>query len=157
MSLELTDVTLTYPDGDARLTALDQVSLTVPAGSLTAVIGPSGSGKSSLLAVAATLIAPGPRTGGDRRHATPRGSAAAELTTLRRTTIGIVFQQPNLLPSLTAAEQLQVMAHLDGRPPRTARARAGNCWTRSAWPTRPAGARTSCPAASGSGSISPGR
>ncbi|MCK7626465.1 ABC transporter ATP-binding protein [Streptomyces sp. RS10V-4] len=123
MSLELTDVTLTYPDGDTRLTALDAVSLTVPAGRLTAVIGPSGSGKSSLLAVAATLIRP------DRGRVVVDGTdttglSRAELTALRRTTIGTVFQQPNLLPSLTAAEQLQVMAHLDGRPPRAARARA---------------------------------
>ncbi|MFE6691230.1 ABC transporter ATP-binding protein [Streptomyces sp. NPDC057743] len=123
MSLELTDVTLTYPDGDTRLTALDAVSLTVPAGTVTAVVGPSGSGKSSLLAVAATLIRPdrgrvvldGTDTTGLRR---------AELTALRRTTVGTVFQQPNLLPSLTAAEQLQVMAHLAGRSPRAARDRA---------------------------------
>ncbi|MFK0293200.1 ABC transporter ATP-binding protein [Streptomyces sp. NPDC090442] len=123
MSLELTDVTLTYPDGDARLTALDAVSLTVPAGTVTAVVGPSGSGKSSLLAVAATLIRPdrgrvvldGTDTTGLRR---------ADLTALRRTTVGTVFQQPNLLPSLTAAEQLQVMAHLAGRSPRAARSRA---------------------------------
>ncbi|MEU7434118.1 ABC transporter ATP-binding protein [Streptomyces sioyaensis] len=123
MSLELTDVTLTYPDGDARLTALDEVSLTVSPGCLTAVIGPSGSGKSSLLAVAATLIRP------DRGRVVLAGTdttglGRAELTALRRTTIGTVFQQPNLLPSLTAAEQLQVMAHLDGRSPRKARARA---------------------------------
>ncbi|MYT28074.1 MULTISPECIES: ABC transporter ATP-binding protein [unclassified Streptomyces] len=123
MSLELTDVTLTYPDGDTRLTALDAVSLTVPAGSLTAVVGPSGSGKSSLLAVAATLIRPDRgRVVVDGRDTA--GLSRAELTALRRTTIGTVFQQPNLLPALTAAEQLQVMAHLDGRPPRTARSRA---------------------------------
>ncbi|MFI9076629.1 ABC transporter ATP-binding protein [Streptomyces sioyaensis] len=123
MSLELTDVTLTYPDGDARLTALDEVSLTVSPGCLTAVIGPSGSGKSSLLAVAATLIRP------DRGRVVLAGTdttglGRAELTALRRTTVGTVFQQPNLLPSLTAAEQLQVMAHLDGRSPRKARSRA---------------------------------
>ncbi|WEB39866.1 ABC transporter ATP-binding protein [Streptomyces yunnanensis] len=123
MSLELSDVTLTYPDGDTRLTALDAVSLTVPAGCLTAVVGPSGSGKSSLLAVAATLIRP------DRGRVViagrdTTGRSRAELTTLRRSTIGTVFQQPNLLPALTAAEQLQVMAHLDGRSPRTARSRA---------------------------------
>ncbi|MEX2970779.1 ABC transporter ATP-binding protein [Streptomyces sp. C184] len=123
MSLELTAVTLTYPDGDARLTALDEVSLTVSPGCLTAVIGPSGSGKSSLLAVAATLIRP------DRGRVVLAGTdttglGRAELTVLRRTTVGTVFQQPNLLPSLTAAEQLQVMAHLDGRSPRKARARA---------------------------------
>jgi putative ABC transport system ATP-binding protein len=47
-----------------------------------------------------------------------------ELTDLRRHTIGIVFQQPNLLPSLTAAEQLQVMAQIDGRSPARARGRA---------------------------------
>lgn len=122
MSLELTDVTLTYPDGDARLTALDEVSLTVPAGRLTAVIGPSGSGKSSLLAVAATLIRPdhGRVVIGGTDTA---GLGRAALTTLRRTAIGTVFQQPSLLPSLTAAEQLQVMAHLDGRASHTARAR----------------------------------
>ncbi|WP_316311238.1 ATP-binding cassette domain-containing protein, partial [Clavibacter michiganensis] len=48
MSLHLTDVTLTYPDGGERLTALDRVSLEVPRGSLTAVVGPSGSGKSTV-------------------------------------------------------------------------------------------------------------
>ncbi|QNE75178.1 ATP-binding cassette domain-containing protein [Streptomyces finlayi] len=123
MSLHLAHITLTYPDGDSRLTALDEVTLDVPKGSITAVVGPSGSGKSSLLAVAATLITPdsgqvvidGVDTTGLKR---------TELTTLRRHRIGIVFQQPNLLPSLTAAEQLQVMAHLDGRPPRAARPRA---------------------------------
>ncbi|MEV7198666.1 ABC transporter ATP-binding protein [Streptomyces griseoluteus] len=123
MSLVLTDVTLTYPDGGTRLTALDRVDLEVPEGSLTAVVGPSGSGKSSLLAVAATLITPDTGTvtidGQDTTRLT-RG----ERTALRRRTIGIVFQQPNLLPSLTAVEQLQVMAQIDGRSPRTARRRA---------------------------------
>ncbi|MFE4379689.1 ABC transporter ATP-binding protein [Streptomyces cyaneofuscatus] len=123
MTLTLTDVTLTYPDGDGRLTALDRVSLEVPAGTLTAVVGPSGSGKSSLLAAAATLVTPDSgevvvaraRTG----PLTPAARAA-----LRREHIGIVFQQPNLLPSLTAAEQLQVMAHLSGGRTREARRRA---------------------------------
>ncbi|MFD9687454.1 ABC transporter ATP-binding protein [Kitasatospora sp. NPDC059088] len=123
MSLELDRITLTYPDGDGRLTALDDISLTVPKGTLTAVVGPSGSGKSSLLAVAATLI--GPDTGRVVVDGTDTaGLGRAELTALRRTRIGIVFQQPNLLPSLTAAEQLQVMAHLDGRSPRSALPRA---------------------------------
>ncbi|MEV7374124.1 ABC transporter ATP-binding protein [Streptomyces sp. NPDC090301] len=123
MSLVLDAVTLTYPDGDGRLTALDAVSLTVPAGSLTAVVGPSGSGKSSLLAVAATLVTP------DRGRVVVDGTETGELdaaarAALRRERIGIVFQQPNLLPSLTAAEQLQVMAHVSGRPAKAARARA---------------------------------
>ncbi|MFD4659111.1 ABC transporter ATP-binding protein [Kitasatospora sp. NPDC058444] len=123
MSLVLDRITLTYPDGDGRLTALDEVSLTVPKGSLTAVVGPSGSGKSSLLAVAATLITPDSgQVVIDGTDTT--GLGRAELTALRRTRIGIVFQQANLLPSLTAVEQLQVMAHLDGRAPRTALPRA---------------------------------
>ncbi|WP_277681878.1 ABC transporter ATP-binding protein [Saccharomonospora azurea] len=123
MSLNLTAITLTYPDGDSRLTALDDVSLEVPQGSLTAVVGPSGSGKSSLLAVAATLITP--EAGTVTIDGTPTtGMTRAELTELRRRKIGIVFQQPNLLPSLTAAEQLQIMAQIDGRKPRTARDRA---------------------------------
>ncbi|MCP2329308.1 putative ABC transport system ATP-binding protein [Hamadaea flava] len=123
MSLSLTDITLTYPDGDGRLTALDTVSLHVPKGTLTAVVGPSGSGKSSLLAVAATLITPDAGTV-VIDGATTTGLSRVQLTDLRRRQIGIVFQQPNLLPSLTAAEQLQVMATIDGRSPGSARRRA---------------------------------
>ncbi|XIE80799.1 ABC transporter ATP-binding protein [Streptomyces sp. SBR177] len=123
MSLLLDHVTLTYPDGDGRLTALDAVCLDVPAGRLAAVVGPSGSGKSSLLAVAATLVTPDSGrvvvAGTDTGPLTP--AARAEL---RREKIGIVFQQPNLLPSLTALEQLQVMAHLSGRTTRAVRERA---------------------------------
>ncbi|MFG2497845.1 ABC transporter ATP-binding protein [Streptomyces sp. NPDC048441] len=114
MSLFLEDITLTYEDGDGRLTALDDVGLDVPAGTLTAVVGPSGSGKSSLLAVAATLVTP------DRGRVVVGGTetgalSAAERAELRRRRMGIVFQQPNLLPSLTALEQVELMARLDGR------------------------------------------
>lgn len=113
MTLNLTAVTLSYPDGPVRTIALAAVDLDVSAGALTAVVGPSGSGKSSLLAVAATLITPdsgtvtvdGIETGGMSRRA---------LAALRRQKIGIVFQQPNLLPALTAAEQLTVAARFTG-------------------------------------------
>ncbi|GAA3377389.1 ABC transporter ATP-binding protein [Streptomyces sannanensis] len=123
MTLLLDDVTLTYPDGDGRLTALDRVGLSVPAGNLTAVVGPSGSGKSSLLAVAATLVTP------DSGRVVVDGVDVGRLgsgdkAALRRDRIGIVFQQANLLPSLTAAEQLEVMAHMAGRPRGAARTRA---------------------------------
>jgi putative ABC transport system ATP-binding protein len=122
MTLVLDDITLTYADGEARLTALDGVGMTVPAGTTTAVVGPSGSGKSSLLAVAATLVTP------DRGRVLVGGRdtgslSRAERAALRRREIGIVFQQPHLLPSLTALEQLQVMARLDGRRGAADRAR----------------------------------
>lgn len=123
MTLLVHDVTLTYPDGDGRLTALDHVSLEVPAGTLTAIVGPSGSGKSSLLAVAATLVTPDSGAVVVAGRETTR-MGAAEKSALRREKIGIVFQQPNLLASLTAVEQLQVMAHLSGRPSRELRRRA---------------------------------
>ena len=123
MSLDLTGVTLTYPDGGHRLTALADVTLAVPRGGLTAVVGPSGSGKSSLLAVAATLVTPDAGTVTVDGTVTT-GLSRAELAALRRGAVGIVFQQPNLLPALTCAEQLQVMARIAGRSPARARPRA---------------------------------
>ncbi len=111
--IHLDDVTLTFPDGDSRITAVDHVSLTAPAGVVTGITGPSGSGKSSILAVAATLIRPdsGRVLIGDVDAAT---LSKKEATALRRDGIGIVFQQSNLVPSLTAREQLLVMAELGG-------------------------------------------
>lgn len=109
--IQLDDITLTFPDGDGRVTAVDHVSLDARPGTVTGITGPSGSGKSSLLAVAATLIRPdsGSVTIDDVDVAAlTRGDATA----LRRERIGIVFQQSNLLPSLTAREQLAVMNEL---------------------------------------------
>lgn len=114
MSLELNDVTLTYPDGDGRITALDRVSVRVAPGELAAVVGPSGSGKSSLLAVAAALIRPDSGTVRIAGTDTP-GLRPRELSELRLREIGIVFQQPNLVASLTAAEQLVVTEHMRAR------------------------------------------
>ncbi|NMO00903.1 ABC transporter ATP-binding protein [Gordonia sp. TBRC 11910] len=113
--LQMHEVTLTYPDGDGRLTALDAVDLTVRRGELTAITGPSGSGKSSLLAVASGLIRPDSgkvllhRQGGVLDLCE---LSRAELTALRRTDVGIVFQQPNLVSGLTAVEQLEVTERL---------------------------------------------
>ncbi|HEY9565268.1 MAG TPA: ABC transporter ATP-binding protein [Nocardioides sp.] len=113
-ALVMKGVTLTYPDGAGRLTALDDVSMTVQRGELVAVVGPSGSGKSSLLAVAATLIHPDTgRVLVDAHEVTGLSRAAA--SAVRRDRIGLIFQHPNLIDSLTALEQLTVSASLSGR------------------------------------------
>lgn len=122
-ALDLLNVTLEYPDGDSTLKALDAVNLSIGPGEFLSLVGPSGSGKSSLLAVAATLVSP---TAG---RVLVGGVDAGELseadrTALRRDRIGIVFQQPNLLPSLTALEQLVIRDHLRGKPAGPAARRA---------------------------------
>ena len=122
-ALNLVGVTLEYPDGDGTLKALDAVSVKLAPGEFLSLVGPSGSGKSSLLAVAATLVRPtaglvvidGIDVG---------GLSEPDRTLLRRDRIGIIFQQPNLLPSLTALEQLVVGDHLRGKPARAAASRA---------------------------------
>ncbi|WP_028277658.1 ABC transporter ATP-binding protein [Arthrobacter sp. I3] len=122
-ALNLVNVTLEYPDGDGILKALDAVSLKVHAGEFVSLLGPSGSGKSSLLAVAATLVRP---TAGlvvvDGEDA--GGLPDSGRTALRRDKIGIIFQQPNLLPSLTAVEQLVITQRLRGGTARDAGERA---------------------------------
>lgn len=111
--ITLDSVTLTFPDGTSRIRAVDDVSITVRPGTITGLTGPSGSGKSSLLAVAATLIRPDSGTViiDDVDTATLDLAGAAQL---RRERIGLIFQQSNLLPSLTAREQLTVMNELGG-------------------------------------------
>ncbi len=121
--IRLDNITLTFPDGDTRLTAVDHLSLSARPGTVTGITGPSGSGKSSLLAVAATLIHP------DSGRVLIDGIDAARLdraeaSDLRRNKIGIVFQQSNLLPSLTAVEQLVVMNELGERGSRRRRTAA---------------------------------
>ena len=130
-ALNLVDVTLQYPDGDGTLKALDAVNVKLAPGEFLSLVGPSGSGKSSLLAVAATLVRP---TAGlvviDGIDA--GGLSEADRTSLRRDRIGIIFQQPNLLPSLTALEQLVIGDHLRGKPARAAassrRSASGSRW-----------------------------
>ncbi|MFD4291705.1 ABC transporter ATP-binding protein [Rhodococcus sp. NPDC058505] len=128
MSIELRDIVLTYPDGDTRLRALDDVTCVVDRGEFAAVTGPSGSGKSSLLAVAGLLTTPDSGTvrldGADLT-----GLSRAQRTTLRRERLGFVFQQSNLMASLTATEQLLLMTHLSGGRVRDQRDRARDLLT----------------------------
>lgn len=123
MSLILSSVTLTYQDGDSTLTALDHVNLTVAPGEYVALAGPSGSGKSSLLAVAGTLLRPQSGTViiGD---VDVTDLSNAQRTNIRANRIGFVFQGTNLLASLTAVDQLLAGVHLRGGSPRAKKAEA---------------------------------
>ncbi|HEX7717870.1 MAG TPA: ABC transporter ATP-binding protein [Marmoricola sp.] len=105
--LSMSGVTLELGDGDDTLLALDDVDLAVQAGEFVAVVGPSGSGKSSLLAVAGALVRP---TRGDVRVADQDLGPLTERARarVRRDRIGFVFQSGNLLPALTAADQLRL-------------------------------------------------
>ncbi|WP_327142294.1 ABC transporter ATP-binding protein [Nocardia sp. NBC_01327] len=114
-SLKVADLTLTFPDGAETITALDHVNLSVRGGEIAAITGPSGSGKSTLLAATSTLVRP---DSGRVELETASGTvdlaklSRREATTVRRDSIGIVFQQSNLIPALTALEQLEAMVHL---------------------------------------------
>jgi len=119
--LELRGVSKAYGEGAARVEAVRQVDLTVEAGDLVAIMGPSGSGKSTLLTISGGLEEP------SEGQVLVEG---AELTTmsanerarLRRRSVGYVFQDFNLLPGLTAAENVALPLELDGLTARKARA-----------------------------------
>jgi putative ABC transport system ATP-binding protein len=107
-----------YGEGDTAVEALREVSLDVARGQLTAVMGPSGSGKSTLMHLLAGLDRP---TAGevwiDGTNIATVGDT--ELTKIRRSHIGFVFQFFNLLPMLTAAENILLPLELAGRKPET--------------------------------------
>ncbi|AXL90381.1 ABC transporter [Streptomyces sp. CB09001] len=117
-AIRLRSVSRRYGAGDGTVTALDDVSLSLPRGSFTAVMGPSGSGKSTLLQCAAGLDRPTSGSvvvGGTELT----GLSERRLTLLRRERVGFVFQAFNLLPSLTAAQNVALPLRLAGRrPPR---------------------------------------
>ena len=118
--LELRRVSRSYGQGSAEVHALREVSLMADEGAMVAVMGPSGSGKSTLLTIAGTLEEP---TSGEVLIA---GQPAGKLSRnakarLRRRAIGYVFQDFNLLPGLTAAENVSLPLELDGLSARKAR------------------------------------
>jgi putative ABC transport system ATP-binding protein len=119
-ALELREVSKSYGAGPTLVEALRGVSLTVDPGELVAIMGPSGSGKSTLLTIAGTL-----------EEATDgvvlvggldvSGMTRTDRARLRRRSIGYVFQDFNLLPGLTAAENVSLPLELDGTRTRAAR------------------------------------
>ena len=121
--LELRGVSKIYGQGAAEVHALAGVDLSVEAGAMVAVMGPSGSGKSTLLTIAGSLEDPTSGevlVGGTALSGMSRNAKAR----LRRRTVGYVFQDFNLLPGLTVAENVALPLELDGMPARTARVAA---------------------------------
>jgi putative ABC transport system ATP-binding protein len=107
-------VTKAYGEGDAQVLALDDVSVDIEAGRFTAIMGPSGSGKSTLLHVLAGLDRPtsGQIYIGDTEITQMNDK---QLTLLRRNKIGFIFQSFNLLPMLTASENITLPLRIAGR------------------------------------------
>jgi putative ABC transport system ATP-binding protein len=118
--LDLAAVTRVHGEGATEVHALRGITLRVRPGELVAIMGPSGSGKSTLLNLAGGLDQP---TGGSVRI---EGTDLASLDVagqarLRRTSVGYVFQSFNLIPALTAAENVSLPRELDGEKARVAR------------------------------------
>ena len=116
VAARVVDLTKTYGTGETRVTALDSVSLDFRTGEFTAIMGPSGSGNSTLMHCAAGLdaVTSGHVFVGDTDLTTLREK---DLTVLRRDQIGFVFQSFNLIPTLTAEENILLPLSIAGRAP----------------------------------------
>jgi len=113
--LEIHNVSQTFGQGELAVHALKPTSLSIDAGELVALLGPSGSGKSTLL-LAISLIQP-PTTGRiviDGQTLYDDGPTGIDVRALRRRKIGFIFQQHNLIPFLTALENVALMLQLNG-------------------------------------------
>jgi putative ABC transport system ATP-binding protein len=112
-ALEITDVRKTYPSGDEEVVALDHATLEVADGEIVGLVGPSGSGKTTLLSIAGGLLTPTEGTvvvGGEDISE----YSGKQLTAFRRQSVGFVFQAVNLVPFLTARENLLVVNDFGG-------------------------------------------
>jgi lipoprotein-releasing system ATP-binding protein len=121
--LSLAGITRRYKSGDSELTVLDGVDLDIAPGEIVGLIGPSGSGKSSLLHAAGMLERP---SGGDVRIAGASGWSLGDdaRTEIRRNRIGFVYQFHHLLPEFDALHNVALPALIAGRPRREALAEA---------------------------------
>jgi putative ABC transport system ATP-binding protein len=124
VAVRVENVVKAYRRGESRVSALRGVSLEVRTGDFVAIMGPSGSGKSTLLHLLAGLDAP------DSGNIVIAGRALGamsddERTVLRRRHVGIVFQSFNLVPTLTAEENVALPLRLDGMAARVVRDRVG--------------------------------
>ena len=112
--LTMENVTVTFQDGQDRITALDAIDFEARPGELTFIVGESGSGKSTLLSAAAGLITP------DEGSVLIDDRAVTDRVRLEK--IGMIFQQANLIAALNVRDQLLITDHMRGRKPRKDRA-----------------------------------
>jgi putative ABC transport system ATP-binding protein len=121
--LQMEGVRKTYQVGDDEVIALDDADLTVGADEIVALVGPSGSGKTTLCSIAGGILAPtAGRVVVGGRDIT--GYSPRQLTDFRRGMVGFVFQTVNLIPFLTARENLLIVDEIGPRTGRRARERA---------------------------------
>lgn len=122
-ALELSNVRKLYQSGDDEIVALEHATLEVGSDEILALVGPSGSGKTTLLSIAGGLLTPSEGevvVGGENIAA----YTAKQLTAFRRNNIGFVFQSVNLVPFLTARENLLIVSEFGQRDKKVARERA---------------------------------
>jgi putative ABC transport system ATP-binding protein len=126
--LVVENVTKFFKQGDRKVTALDGISLEVPVGRFMAIMGASGSGKSTLLHLMAGLAAAD--TGSVKINGTDLGKMNDyDLTLFRRRHIGLVFQSFNLIPTLSAEENVMLPLMLEGRNGQASTARVNELLT----------------------------
>ena len=125
MLVELRNIAKHYGEGEARVDALKDISLSVTPGSVVGLLGPSGSGKSTLLNVIGCIVEP---SGGWMMHdgevVYDNRWLRGDLRRLRLEKIGFIFQSHNLLPFLTVTENVEVVLDLAGAAHAEARQRA---------------------------------
>ena len=123
VALQLEGVRKVYGEGDNQVVALDHATLEVPRDEILALVGPSGSGKTTLCSIAGGILSPTEGrvvVGGDDIT----GYSSKQLTTFRQEKVGFVFQAVNLVPFLTARENLLVVDELGRRRGAAAKERA---------------------------------
>jgi putative ABC transport system ATP-binding protein len=123
IALRTDEVTKLYGNENAAVVAVDHVNIEVKQGEFVALVGPSGSGKTTLLAMLAALLSPSSGNlwiGGDELSQMSEKERAA----FRREKVGFTFQANNLLPYLTALENVELMLRLNGKLDRTGKSRA---------------------------------
>jgi putative ABC transport system ATP-binding protein len=122
-ALRMSDVRKVYRMADTEVVALDHAELTVASDEIVALVGPSGSGKTTLCSIAGGILSAteGSVTVGDEQIT---GYNDKQLTTFRQNQVGFVFQSVNLVPFLTARENLLVVDELGRRQGKVARQRA---------------------------------